>query len=62
MSLTRTAMKISKPRAVAARRQRSDAGMSLIELMFAMLILAIGLGGLTVLFICICLPGQQPPG
>ncbi len=51
MSFTRTPMKIRSTRAIATRRHRCDAGMSLIELMFAMLILAIGLGGLTTLFI-----------
>lgn len=36
---------------VAAPRYRNDAGMSLIELMFAMVILAVGLGSLSILFI-----------
>jgi prepilin-type N-terminal cleavage/methylation domain-containing protein len=51
MTFSRSATKIRSSRAAAARRQRGDKGMSLIELMFAMLILAIGLGGLTTLFI-----------
>jgi type II secretory pathway pseudopilin PulG len=51
MSLIRTAMEISTTRAATARRQRCDVGMSLIELMFAMLILAVGLGALSILFI-----------
>jgi prepilin-type N-terminal cleavage/methylation domain-containing protein len=51
MRFTRTRLKTKRTRAVARRQHRIDEGMSLIELMFAMLILAVGLGSLSVLFI-----------
>ena len=50
MNFTSTAASHSAPR-LAVQRQKNAAGMSLIELMIAMSILAVTLGGLSVLFI-----------